>query len=221
MASLLGTERFSVQPVATSVTVSVNANGPAGLPPSWETKSISTNPVGVVPVGPGAYRDLTFQQRSRLGGATPLELTFGSFTCQATINGGRRHRHQQFCGVIIDDQLPKMPQHRHEFAQHRRQPLAGRHPQHEPATVSAAITSGPYFGGRGLRLGATTLGRNAALSALRAWLRCQPVLAHNSSRILPLTRAYPPHVADRGRLGHSPALGQRQPHLTDVRAHSQ
>jgi hypothetical protein len=34
-------------------------------------------------------------------------------------------------------------------------------------TVSAAITSGPYFTGRGLR-GAGTLGRTAALSALRA-----------------------------------------------------
>ena len=44
LASLLGTERFSVQPVATSVTVSVKANGPKGLPPSWETKSISTKP---------------------------------------------------------------------------------------------------------------------------------------------------------------------------------
>ena len=40
----LGTERFSVQPVAMSVTVSVNACGPAGLPPSWPTRSISTNP---------------------------------------------------------------------------------------------------------------------------------------------------------------------------------
>src|SRR5262245_65949175 len=44
LASLLGTGRFSVQPVAMSVTVSVNANGPMGLPPSWETRSISTNP---------------------------------------------------------------------------------------------------------------------------------------------------------------------------------
>jgi hypothetical protein len=44
VAALLGTERFSVQPVAMSVTVSVNANWPAVLPPSWETRSISTNP---------------------------------------------------------------------------------------------------------------------------------------------------------------------------------
>ena len=78
-------------------------------------------------------------------------------------------------------------------------------------TVSAAMTSGPYFSGRGL-LGVTTLGCSAALSALRAWFRCQPVLAHNSSRILALTALARQLVADRGRLGHCPALGQRQPH---------
>ena len=54
-------------------------------------------------------------------------------------------------------------------------------------TVSAAMTFGPYFGGRGLR-GDTTLGCNAVLSALRAWLRCQPVVAHNSSRMMPFVR---------------------------------
>jgi hypothetical protein len=57
-------------------------------------------------------------------------------------------------------------------------------PSTSQQTVSAAMTFCPYLGGRGLRLDATTLGCSAALSALRAWLRCQPVLAHNSSRIL-------------------------------------
>jgi hypothetical protein len=54
-------------------------------------------------------------------------------------------------------------------------------------TVSGAMTSGPYVGGRG-RLDATTLGCNAVVSALRAWLRCQPVVAHNSSRMMPFVR---------------------------------
>ncbi len=85
-------------------------------------------------------------------------------------------------------------------------PSTGQH------TVSAAMTSCPYIGGRGLRLGDTTLGCNAALSALRAWLRCQPVVAHNSSRIIPLAGLSATDVADRGHLGHCPALGQRQPH---------
>ena len=41
-------------------------------------------------------------------------------------------------------------------------------------TVSAATTSGPYTGGRGLRLGVTTLGCSAALSAFRDLLRATP-----------------------------------------------
>ena len=88
---------------------------------------------GVVPVGPGPHRDLTFEQRSRLGGATPLEPIFRPFTGQAAIDGGRRHRHQQARGVLIDVQLPEMAQNRHQLGQHRRQPLAGGHSQHRPA----------------------------------------------------------------------------------------
>jgi hypothetical protein len=68
---------------------------------------------------------------------------------------------------------------------------ASRLPAGIPSTVqhivSAAMTSGPYFDGCGL-LGVTSLGCSAALSALRAWLRCQPVLAHNSSKIAHLPR---------------------------------
>src|SRR5664280_3352541 len=33
----------------------------------------------------------------------------------------------------------------------------------------------------------TTRGVNAAASAFRAWLRCQPVVAHNSWRIMPFS----------------------------------
>jgi hypothetical protein len=42
--------------------------------------------------------------------------------------------------------------------------------------ASATTTSGPYRGGRGAR-GRTSFGVNAAFSALRAWLRCHPVVA--------------------------------------------
>ncbi len=44
LAVLSGIERFSVQPVAMSVTVSVKAWPLARLPPSRQTRSISTNP---------------------------------------------------------------------------------------------------------------------------------------------------------------------------------
>lgn len=58
--------------------------------------------LGVVPFGPGAHRDLAFEQRSRLGATTSPTLVFGSFTGQAAIDGGCRHRHQQFGGVLVD-----------------------------------------------------------------------------------------------------------------------
>jgi len=43
MAALFGTDRFTVQPVATSVIVSVKENSLKLLPPSCPTRSISTN----------------------------------------------------------------------------------------------------------------------------------------------------------------------------------
>ena len=46
--------------------------------------------------------------------------------------------------------------------------------------TNAATTFDPYFGGRGRGV-RTSAGRNVALSALRAWLRCQPLVAHSSS----------------------------------------
>ena len=42
--ALFGTELFTVQPVAISVTVSVKQHSPDAVPPSWPTRSISTNP---------------------------------------------------------------------------------------------------------------------------------------------------------------------------------
>jgi len=74
----------------------------------------------VVPLGPGAHRDLTFQQRSRLCPHTSSELVFGPFISQATIDGGGRHRRQQFGGALVDGQLCEMTKHCHQFAQHWR-----------------------------------------------------------------------------------------------------
>ena len=44
LAALFRTDRFTVQPVAMSVTVRVKQNSPKLLPPSWPTRSISTKP---------------------------------------------------------------------------------------------------------------------------------------------------------------------------------
>ena len=66
---------------------------------------------------------------------------------------------------------------------------ARRLPAGAPSTAqqrrSAATVSASYSGARGCR-GRTILGVTARASALRAWLRCHPVVAHSSSRITPL-----------------------------------
>ena len=82
---------------------------------------------------------------------------------------------------------PKVAQHRHQFGQHRSRRLPAAIPSTVQHTVRAPMTSGPYFGGRG-RLGDANLGCSAVVSTLRAWLRCQPVVAHNSSRMTPFVR---------------------------------
>ena len=74
----------------------------------------------VVPLSPSAYRDLAFEQRPRLCADTSPELAFGPFASQAAIDGGCRHRHQQFGGAAVDGQLSEMTQHGHQFTQHRR-----------------------------------------------------------------------------------------------------
>ncbi len=61
--ALFFTAWVSVQPRRMSVTVRVWAKSPRGSPPSWPTQSISTNPrLVLVPLGPGADRDLRLQQ---------------------------------------------------------------------------------------------------------------------------------------------------------------
>ena len=69
LAVLSGTERFSVQPVAMSVTVSVKRMG-SGRVAAVVADQVDLDEPGsrVVPLGPGAHRDLAFEQRSRLGG---------------------------------------------------------------------------------------------------------------------------------------------------------
>src|SRR5271163_2468506 len=44
MAALFGTDRLTVQPLATSVMVRVKQNSPKEFPPSWPTRSTSQNP---------------------------------------------------------------------------------------------------------------------------------------------------------------------------------
>jgi len=58
--------------------------------------------------------------------------------------------------------------------------------RHRWARATTGTSPGPYRGGRGTR-GRTIFGVNASVSAPREWLRCQPVVPHISSRILPFS----------------------------------
>ena len=166
---------------------------------------------GVVPLGPGAHRDLAFEQRSRLGAHTPPELVFGSLIGQAAIDGGRRHRRQQFRGVLIDGQLPEMAQHCHQFTQHGRESFAGGHSQHRPADRQCRNDIGPVLHWPGTSRG-DDLGlqrrceRLAGMVSVPAGVGAQLV---ENPTLTALTRQL---VAHRGRLGDCSALCQRQPH---------
>src|SRR5262245_24733471 len=67
---LSGTERFSVQPVAISVTVSVRVTSSPVAAVVPDQVDLDEPGSGVVPLGPGTHRDLAFEQRSRFGAHT-------------------------------------------------------------------------------------------------------------------------------------------------------
>jgi hypothetical protein len=113
---------------------------------------------------------------------------------------------------------------------------ARRFPVGAPSTAqqnrSATTVLASYLGVRAFRAGLTILGFNAPASALRAWLRCHPVVAHSSSRTLPsallsarLHRVAIALVTARRWLIVSPMLGAYRPSPTGsgrraLRAHS-
>ena len=186
LRALLRTLRFSVQPVAMSVTVSVKACSPVGLPPSWPTRSISTNP-GTASSQSAQVRTGIWLLSSEPGlvWQRPLSSCF--------LRSGARRRSMVAADMpassaAVSSSMSSSPNRRRtatSSARHGASRLPAGMPSTAQQKTSAAMTFGPYFGGRG-RLGLTTAGRSAWLSALRAWLRCHPVVAHNSSRIRPL-----------------------------------
>ena len=171
-----------------SVTVNVKAWPPPRLPPSWQTRSISTNPgaasshsaqvrigIWLLSSDPGLVRQRPLSLHLARSSARRRSMVAADIdTSSAAVSSS-------------DVQLPEVAQHRHQLAQHRCEPFTGGHAQHRPADRQRSddLGSVPHRPGTAP---ATTVGASAALSALRAWLRCQPVLAHNSSRIRPLPR---------------------------------
>jgi hypothetical protein len=87
----------------------------------------------VVPVRPGPYRDLGFQQRSGLGMGPSPQHQFCPLGSQFPVDRRRAHPHQQYRLRVRQVQFPVPAQQGHEHRQHGRQSLAGRGPQHHPA----------------------------------------------------------------------------------------
>src|SRR6266699_5958144 len=83
----------TVQPVATSVALSVKACKLSITPPSWPTRSISRKP-GRCSFAEGAQWDLVLEQSAGPGVRSPFELILLSFRSQQAINGGRAHASQ-------------------------------------------------------------------------------------------------------------------------------
>src|SRR5674476_421250 len=138
----------------------------------------------VIPLRPGPDRDGVLQQRTRLGVVRPRNVS-------PALSGASRRSIvaaditvSAAATLVADVQLTKAPQPRHQLAHHRREPLTRRRPSTAQQNRSPTTKSCPYWGTRGRR-GRTTLGTSPCPSALRAWWRCQPVMAHNSSRIAP------------------------------------
>src|SRR5665647_2661037 len=141
--ALFRTALVSVQPVKTSVAVRVWANSPRGSPPSWPTRSISTNPGRLlVPLRPGPDRDLRLQQRTMFGARAALELQALAFTGQPAVDRGCRQCAQLRGGRVRDVQLVKGPQPAHDLRQERRhRPCPPGRPS--PPTPCAAPPSRP------------------------------------------------------------------------------
>src|SRR3990170_8950064 len=119
---------ISVQPVATSTTVSVVRKNPSRLSPQCNTRSACTEPGWtVLPFAPGADRYLRFQSCRRRSRPPRLPAQSFSPTPQLAVNRRRAHRDQSFTQACIQAQFAVSLQTSHQRRQHCRQELAA-HP---------------------------------------------------------------------------------------------
>ncbi len=134
LAALFRTDRFTVQPVAMSVTVRVKQNSPKLLPPSWPTRSISTNP-GTASSHSAQVRIgiWDFSSVPGLVWDRPRGISLARSPAEFAVDRRGAHAHQQTGLLVGELNLPVAAQQRHQDRQHRGQQPAGRGPQHRPA----------------------------------------------------------------------------------------
>ena len=168
LRALVGTLRFSVQPVAMSVTVRVQACSPAAWPPSWLTRSISTNP-GTAS-SQSAHVRIGIWLLSRLPGLVRERPRAAYF-----LRSGANRRSMVAADIpassaAVSSSMSNSP-YRRSTAINSPSIGASLLPAGIPNTdqhiTSAATAFGPYFGGRGRRA-PTSCGRRATRNAFRA-----------------------------------------------------
>src|SRR3990170_5913961 len=116
---------ISVQPVATSTTVSVVRKNPSRLSPQCNTRSACTEPGWtVLPFAPGADRYLRFQSCRRRSRPPRLPAQSFSPTPQLAVDRRRAHRDQSFTQACIQAQFAVSLQTCHQGRQHCGQQLA-------------------------------------------------------------------------------------------------
>ena len=145
----------------------------------------------VVPLSPGTDRDLIFEQRPGFGVRRPLPTIFAR---------SGANRRSMVAGDIVTNavatsSVTSSSAKRRNVGTSSAIIGASRFPVGPPSTAQqnprATTVFVSYNGARALRAGTTIFGFNAAANAFRAWLRCHPVVAHNSSRIAPLAALSP------------------------------
>lgn len=113
-------------------------------------------------------------------------------------------------GRTLPPQFPEMAQHRHQFGQHRRQPFTSRHSQHRPAHRQCGNDLGSVLQWLEDSL-RHHLGLQRRLERLAGMVSMSAGVGAQLIEDPGLTALARQLVAVRGRLGHCPALGQRQP----------
>ena len=184
MAALFLTLRLMVHPVEMSVTVSVKQNSPDELPPSWPTRSISTNP--------GLFSLHSAQVRT---GICDLSNVPGLVWLRPRGNNlarsGARWRSMLDADIETNRAATASVMTRSPSRRKRGTMVANMGARRLPAgvrvsiqqMVRAATTWEPNFGVRVAR-GRAILSVPARRMAARQWSRCQPVSSTSSSRIL-------------------------------------
>ena len=161
-------------------------NAASALPPSWPTRSISTNP--------GTASSHCAQARIGIASfSTDPGLLWLRPRNVSPARSGASRRSIVAADIAVNapatSSLTSSSPKRRSVATSSPNTGASRLPVGAPSTAQQncnATTSCPSLGTRGR----ATLATNARPNARRAWLRCQPVIAHNWSRIAPLSARF-------------------------------